>query len=140
MPTSRGSPSPTARPPTSFSFSRGVDGRLHVRTGFDVEPVAESRLDVRQHPVREELKHRVPLQQVARVEVLRVLPFQLSVPPLVEFDRDDVGALGVDDRLHLLDARLGDVCSTGDTNGTPLDGFAHCRHLSGEGFTCVGTD
>jgi hypothetical protein len=87
----------------------GLDGRLHVRAGFDVEPLAHARLYVRQHPVGEELEDGVALEQVRRFEVLGHLALHLSVSALVEFDRHDVGPFGLDGVADLLDAVGGDV-------------------------------
>jgi hypothetical protein len=119
---------------------RLVDRGFHVRPRLDVEPVAQARLDVREHPVREELIDRVPLQQIARVQVLRGFTADLAIPPLVEFDSDDVRALLVDDRFDLLDAGLRNVGCPDDPNRPRFGVPTHCRHESGEGFTCIGTD
>lgn len=76
---------------------RRVDRGFHVRSRFDVEPVAQTGLDVREHPVREELVNRVSLQQIARIQIVRGLPTDLAISPFVEFDGDDVRPLLVDD-------------------------------------------
>jgi len=92
----------------------GVDRREHVRARRDVELLAQLGLDVREHPVGDELKDRVAREEVARFDVVGGAALQLAVASLVEFDGDDVRALGPNRLFDLGHALFRDVCGPHD--------------------------
>jgi len=95
-----------SRSTSATSEPTRLDGCHHVRPWRDVEALAELCLDVREQPVGQKLKHRVAVEEVRGVQVVRGLARELPISPLVQLDGHDVGALCFDRRFHLIDARL----------------------------------